>query len=196
MITINESKCNGCGNCVAVCQEGVLGIVNGKAKVLQSEYCDSFGNCLPVCSMGAISFTQKEKCYQKPSQLQQTSETPQTHLNHWPIQIKLVPHTVPSFENADLLVAADCAAYAYGNFHNDYMKDKITLIGCPKLDDIDYTEKLSLILAKNNIKSVTVARMIVPCCGGLERAVVTAARNCGRRITLEIVTLPIDTVSS
>ena len=116
----------------------------------------------------------------------------QTHLNQWPVQIKLVPQNAPYFKNANLLVAADCAAYAYGNFHNDYMKNRITLIGCPKLDDSDYSEKLTEILKHNEIKSVTVARMIVPCCGGIEHAVTTALKNCGKLIPWQIVTISTD----
>ena len=96
--------------------------------------------------------------------------------------MKLVPANAPYFESADLLVAADCAAYAHGNFHNEFMRKKITLIGCPKLDEGDYSEKLTAILKSNNIKSVTVARMEVPCCGGIENAVISALQNCGKMI--------------
>ena len=113
-------------------------------------------------------------------------------LTHWPVQIKLAPISAPYFEGADLLIAADCCAYAYGNFHGKFMDGKKTLIGCPKLDMIDYSEKLTAILANNDIKSVTVTRMVVPCCGGIEYAVKQAVANSGKDIPLEIVTVGID----
>ena len=115
-----------------------------------------------------------------------------TQLKQWPVQIKLVPVNAPYFNNAHLLVAADCCAYAYGNFHAEYMKDKITLIGCPKLDDGDYSEKLTAILKSNEIKSVVIARIDVPCCGGLEDAVKTALKNCGKMIPWQIATISTD----
>jgi len=115
-----------------------------------------------------------------------------TQLNQWPVQIKLVPVNAPYFDNANLLVAADCAAYAYGNFHADFMKNKITVIGCPKLDEGDYSEKLTAIMKSNNIKSVTVVRMEVPCCGGIENAVVTALKNSGKMIPWQVVTISTD----
>ena len=116
----------------------------------------------------------------------------ETHLNQWPTQMKLVPPNAPFFYNADLLIAADCAAYVYGDFHHDYMKDRITLIGCPKLDDVDYSEKLTAILKMNTIKSITVVRIEVPCCGGIEGAVRTALRNCGKSIPLQAVTISVE----
>ncbi len=118
--------------------------------------------------------------------------TAETHLNQWPVQIKLVPVNAPYFESANLLVAADCAAYAYGNFHGKYMKNRITVIGCPKLDEVDYSEKLTAVLKRNDIKSVTVVRMEVPCCGGIENAVKTALQNCGKLIPWQIVTISTD----
>jgi len=174
IIKIDEDKCDGCGLCVQACHEGAIGMVGGKAKLLRDDYCDGLGNCLPACPAGAISFEEREAA---------------AHLNQWPVQIKLIPASAPCFENADLLVAADCAAYAYGNFHNDYMKNRITVIGCPKLDGVDYSEKLKEILAGNNIKSVTIARMEVPCCGGIENAVKTALQHCGRLIPWQIVVI-------
>ena len=116
----------------------------------------------------------------------------QSHLNQWPVQIKLVPAKAPYFAGANLLVAADCAAYAYGNFHGEYMKNRITIIGCPKLDDGDYSEKLTAILKNNDIKSVTVVRMEVPCCGGIENAVKIALQNCGKMIPWQVVTISTD----
>ncbi len=113
-------------------------------------------------------------------------------LAQWPVQIRLVPEKAPFFDNADLLVAADCTAYAYGSFHRDFIRERITLIGCPKLDPVDYSEKLAAILAGNSIKSITVARMHVPCCGGIELAVKKALQASGKRLPLRIVTISSD----
>ena len=112
-----------------------------------------------------------------------------SQLSQWPVQIKLVPVNAPYFDNANLLIAADCSAYAYGNFHNKFIKNRITLIGCPKLDDIDYTEKLQAIIESNNIKSVTIVRMEVPCCGGIEYAAKTALQNSGKFIPWQVYTI-------
>ena len=167
IIEINEEKCDGCGACADACHEGAIGMVNGKAKLLHEDYCDGLGDCLPACPAGAISFVEREA-------LAPAVPAADRPLAQWPVQIKLAPVNAPYFHGADLLIAADCTAYAYGNFHNKFMKNRVTLIGCPKLDNIDYTEKLTAILQENDIKSVTVARMEVPCCGGLERAVKAA----------------------
>ncbi|MEG1753788.1 MAG: ferredoxin, partial [Christensenella sp.] len=113
-------------------------------------------------------------------------------LSQWPVQLRLVPARAPYFDGAHLLIAADCTAFAYGSFHNDFIRGKITLIGCPKLDDTDYSEKLTEILKNNNIKSVTVVRMSVPCCGGLADAAVTALKNCGKMIPWNIVIIDTD----
>jgi hypothetical protein len=116
----------------------------------------------------------------------------ESELRQWPVQIKLVPVNAPYWNNANILVAADCTAYAYGNFHNDYMKNRITIIGCPKLDEGDYAEKLTAILQQNEIKSVTVVRMEVPCCGGIEHAVKTALQKSGKMIPWQVVTISTD----
>lgn len=115
-----------------------------------------------------------------------------SELQQWPVQIKLVPVNAPYFNNANLLISADCAAYSYANFHNDFIKNHIALIGCPKLDEGDYSEKLTAIIKNNNIKSVKVVRMEVPCCGGLSNAVVTALKNSGKMIPWQIITLSTD----
>lgn len=115
-----------------------------------------------------------------------------SQLRQWPVQIKLVPVHAPYFENASLLIAADCTAYAYGNFHQDFMRHKVTLIGCPKLDDTDYSKKLATIFKDNAIKSVTVIRMEVPCCGGIENAVRAALKDCGKKINLQVVIISTD----
>ena len=225
IIKINEDKCVGCGLCVSACQEGAIGIVDGKAKLLREDYCDGLGNCLPVCPTGAISFEKREALPFEESTHKENPEKPQetfkgcpgtrlrtinhtatksnisdnvgdnavsTHLNQWPVQIKLVPPNAPYFNNANLLIAADCAAYAYGNFHSKFMKNKITLIGCPKLDSVDYSEKLTAILKMNDIKSLTLVRMEVPCCGGLEMAVKTALKNSDKLIPWQIIVISTD----
>lgn len=200
IIHIDEEKCNGCGLCAAACHEGAIGMVGGKAKLLRDDYCDGLGDCLPTCPTGAISFVEREaaaydkeavEANMRKAETESAGET-KTQLMQWPVQIKLVPINAPYFENANLLIAADCTAYAYGNFHREFMKNKITLIGCPKLDEGDYSEKLSQIIAQNNIKSVTVIRMEVPCCGGIENAVKKALQNSGKFIPWQVVTISTD----
>lgn len=126
------------------------------------------------------------------SESAQTCQPQQSQLSNWPVQIKLAPFRAPYFENANLLVAADCTAYAYADFHRDFIRNHVTLIGCPKLDMIDYTEKLTDIIAQNDIKSLTILRMEVPCCGGLEMAAKTALKNSGKFIPWNVVTISID----
>ena len=195
IINIDENKCNGCGLCVTACHEGAIGVVEGKARLLREDYCDGLGNCLPVCPMAAINIEEREAAaFDETAACQEKSSPADTesHLRQWPVQIRLVPPGAPYFNNAKLLVSADCSAYAYAGFHNKYMKDSITLIGCPKLDDIDYADKLSEIFKMNEIKSVTVTRMEVPCCGGIENAVKTALKNSGKLIPLQVVTISAD----
>ncbi|SEW23700.1 ATP-binding protein [[Clostridium] fimetarium] len=138
---------------------------------------------------------QREQSGVNENQQESVAETKQTiasELRQWPVQIKLVPVKAPYFENANLLVAADCTAYAYANFHNEFMKNHVTVIGCPKLDDGDYSEKLTEIIKNNNIKSVKVLRMEVPCCGGIEFAVMQALKNSGKMIPWQVVTISCD----
>jgi len=192
IIKIDEDKCDGCGLCVSACHEGAIGLEGGKAKLLRDDYCDGLGICLPVCPTGAISFETREAAAFDEEAVIASQEEKTTCLNQWPVQIKLVPVNAPYFEGANLLIAADCCAYAYGNFHRAYMKNKVTIIGCPKLDDVDYSVKLTEILKLNNIKTVTVVRMEVPCCGGIENAAITALRDCGKMIPWQVVTLSTD----
>jgi ferredoxin len=224
IISIDESKCNGCGLCVNACHEGALQMVNGKAKLISESYCDGLGDCLPECPTGAITIEEREAApydeeavarhiqakkrttapslacgcpgSQARSIVKKTTNEPQTRavtiqseLRQWPCQIKLVPANAPYFDNAHLLVAADCVAYAYAGIHQDFMRNKITIIGCPKLDEVDYTEKLAEILRNNEIKSVTVLRMEVPCCGGIVHAVKNALINSGKMIPWNVVTI-------
>ena len=193
IIQIDEEKCNGCGACVQACHEGAIGMVNGKAKLLRDDYCDGLGDCLPNCPTGAITFTEREAAaYDEQAVLANKKQNEQSQLGQWPCQIKLVPVNAPYFNGAKLLIAADCTAYAYANIHQEFMKGKITIIGCPKLDDIDYSEKLTQIIAGNDIQSVTILRMEVPCCGGLEHAAKQALQNSGKFIPWQVVTFSID----
>jgi NAD-dependent dihydropyrimidine dehydrogenase PreA subunit len=197
IITIDEAKCNGCGLCAKACHEGAIGMVSGKAKLLREDYCDGLGDCLPACPMNAISFEEREApAYNEAAVLAAKKsrkvfpfEKIPSQLTNFPVQIKLVAPNAPYFEGADLLIAADCTAFAYGNFHGDFMGGKVTLIGCPKLDGVNYAEKLTQIFQYNNIRSITVTRMTVPCCGGLPYAVKSALENCGKVIPLQIVTI-------
>ncbi|MBQ2785732.1 MAG: 4Fe-4S binding protein [Oscillospiraceae bacterium] len=220
IITIDEKKCNGCGLCADACHEGAIGIVDNKAKLLREDYCDGLGDCLPACPMNAISFEEREApAYNEAAVLaakkqkqggcqsggcpgsrvadirRESGSTPvkaESQLRQWPVQIKLAPINAPYFDGANLLIAADCTAYAYGNFHNDFIRNRITLIGCPKLDAVDYSQKLTAILSGNDIKSVIVVRMEVPCCGGIEFAAKQAIEKCGKNLPLQVVTISTD----
>lgn len=200
IIEIDQEKCNGCGACATACHEGAIGMVQGKAKLLRDDYCDGLGDCLPACPTGAITFVEREAAaYNEAAVLaagrkkqMQTAAPVASQLQNFPVQIKLAPVNAPIFDGADLLIAADCTAYAYGNFHSDFIAGKITLIGCPKLDSVDYAEKLAQIFAHNAIKSITVIRMTVPCCGGLPFAVKRALEASGKDIPLNIVTISPD----
>lgn len=198
IIEIDEDKCNGCGACAAACHEGAIGMVDGKAKLLRDDYCDGLGDCLPTCPTGAIRFVEREAAaYDEQAVLEnQKKAAPEviqpSQLAQWPCQIKLVPVNAPYFQGAKLLIAADCTAYAYANVHQEFMRGKVTIIGCPKLDDVDYSEKLTQILENNDIKSVTILRMEVPCCGGLEMAAKKALKESGKFIPWQVVTISID----
>lgn len=217
IIHIDEEKCNGCGACASACHEGAIGMVGGKAKLLRDDYCDGLGDCLPACPTGAISFVEREAAAyneqavqsnkakqhtdcpgQQMRRFDRTGEAPASavkpvsQLGQWPCQIKLAPVNAPYFEGAKLLIAADCTAYAYANFHQDLMRGKITLIGCPKLDGVDYSEKLTEIIRRNDIQSVTIVRMEVPCCGGLEAAAKKALQNSEKFIPWQVVTISTD----
>lgn len=192
IIEINEDLCNGCGLCAHACHEGAIGIVDGKAKLLRDDYCDGFGDCLPACPMNAIRFIEREAPEYNEAKVLANKATSGSQINNWPVQIKLVAPYAPYFNGCDLLIAADCTAYAYSTFHHDFMRNHVTLIGCPKLDMIDYSEKLTDIFKNNNIKSITVTRMTVPCCGGLQYAVEKAIEASGKNIPLRVVTIGTD----
>ena len=205
IIKIDEEKCVGCGLCAAACHEGAIGMVDGKAKLLREDYCDGLGDCLPACPVDAISFEMREApAYDEAAVLAAKAEKErkqkakrenvkvESQLMQFPIQIKLMPIQSAFYQGANLLIAADCCAYAYGNFHNDFMKNHITIIGCPKLDVGDYTEKLTQIIKNNDIQSVKIARMSVPCCGKLEMAAKRAIQESGKFIPWGVVTITPD----
>ena len=217
IIQIDQEKCSGCGLCVTACHEGAIALIGGKAYLAREHYCDGLGDCLPGCPTGAITFVKREApAYDEAAVLKAKAEKAAAHmgcpgtraqgrtpeapvaghcpsqLRQWPVQIKLVPITAPWFDGADVLVAADCTAYAYGDFHRDLLRGKILLVGCPKLDEGDYAEKLTGIFSANQIRSVTVARMEVPCCGGLERAVKTAIANSKKDLPCQVITITTD----
>ena len=192
IIQIDEDKCNGCGLCAKACHEGAIGMVNGKAQLMREDYCDGLGDCLPACPMNAISFEEREAPAYNEAAVLAAKQAKESQLQNFPVQIKLVPPNAPWFNGADLLIAADCTAFAYANFHKDFMKGKVTLVGCPKLDGVNYAEKLTQIFAGNDIRSITVVRMTVPCCGGLPFAVKTAVDASGKHIPVEIVTIKPD----
>ena len=219
IIEIDEEKCNGCGACADACHEGAIGMVEGKAKLLRDDYCDGLGDCLPTCPTGAIRFVEREAaayneaavkanmekkvcssggCPGAAARAIHREEAPQvqgpsiSRLQNFPVQIKLAPINAPYFNGAKLLIAADCTAYAYARFHEDFIRGKVTLVGCPKLDGVDYSQKLAQILQNNDIQSVTVVRMEVPCCGGLEFAVKKALQQSGKFIPWQVVTVGID----
>ena len=198
IIRIDEEKCNGCGLCAEACHEGAIGIVDGKAKLMREDFCDGFGDCLPNCPTGAITFEEREAPEYDETAVKEAKNSPvsavkpTSRLAQWPCQIKLVPTQAPFFDGAKLLIAADCTAYAYAGMHEDFMKGKVTIIGCPKLDGVDYTDKLTEIIRNNDIKSVTIVRMEVPCCGGLQRAAENALKNSGKFIPWQVVTISRD----
>lgn len=201
IIEIDEALCNGCGLCADACHEAAIIIEGGKAKLLGDNYCDGLGNCLPACPVNAITFIERvadeydeNAVNARLASLKADAakhEDNNKELTNWPVQIKLTPVQSPYFENADLLIAADCAAFAYSNFNKDFIAGKTTLIGCPKLDSCDYSDKLSEIFAKNSIKSITIARMEVPCCGGLDFAVKTALKKADKDIPTKTFTISI-----
>ena len=189
IIEINEEKCNGCGLCAKACHENAIGMVNGKAKLLRDDYCDGLGDCLPTCPTGAITFVEREAAAYDEAAVEANKRKKN---RQWPIQIQLTPVNAPYFDGADLLIAADCTAFAYANFAKEIQKGKITLIGCPILHPVDYSEKLAAILEQNDVKSVTIIRMEVPCCGGIQNAAVTAMKKSGKFIPWQVLTVSVE----
>ena len=221
IVKIDQELCNGCGACAAACHEGAIEMVDGKARLTREDYCDGLGDCLPACPTGAITFEEREApAYDEAAvkraqaakkaaacsggcpgtaarSIERTdavsaAAAPVNQLRNWPVQIKLAPVQSPYFDGAHLLIAADCTAYAYADFHREFMRGRVTVVGCPKLDAVDYSEKLAAIIAHNDIKSVTIVRMEVPCCGGLENAAKRAIQASGKFLPWQVVTVTTD----
>ena len=196
VITIDEDRCDGCGLCVNACDEGALAIVNGKARLVREDHCDGLGSCL-CCSQDAISFETRES---KPfvGSVPANDHIPMCQapmingvvdkgvLKQWPIKIDLVPVKAQFFDGSELVVAADCTAFAHPRFH-EILKRNVVVIGCPKLDGRDHTQKLTDIIRSNDIKRLTVVRMEVPCCGALDRISREALLDSGRTIPIETI---------
>ncbi len=215
IIEIDEDRCDGCGECVPACAEGAIQVIDGKAKMVAEKYCDGLGACLGECPNDALRIVEreaddfdeaaveaylKEKAEKKgpppvagcPSVQLQTTLAPASkgggpsNLTHWPIQIHLVPPNAPFLENADLLVAADCTAFACGNFHEEYLKGKVLMVGCPKFDNREaYIQKFTDIFNGAHIKSITVLVMEVPCCSGLPMIIERAMAAAKKKIPME-----------
>lgn len=191
---LRDDYCDGLGNCLPACPTGAITFIEREAAPFDEAAVNAkktaekqplhFG--CPGSQSRRISRTDAENvAYAEPVSVK-------SRLSQWPVQIKLVQYNAPYFDNADLLIAADCTAYAFGDFHNRFIKNRIVLIGCPKLDEGDYTEKLTAIIKNNNIRSVTIVRMEVPCCGGIERAAKTALMNSGKFIPWQVVVVSTD----
>lgn len=192
IISIDEELCDGCGLCISACEEGAIKIIDGKAKLIDEAYCDGLGACLGSCPKGAIKIVEKEsKPFNEEMGKKHLSgikiiETPRCDcfdyaknhkLNNWPIQLKLVSVDAKFLKNADLVIAADCTAFSFRGFH-ELLRERRLLIACPKLDDIKYyLEKLTEIFKLNNIKSIDIIRMSIPCCGGLTGLIKNAIQN-------------------
>lgn len=213
---LRDDYCDGLGNCLPACTTGAISFVEREAAAYdekavmehmrqtkteaahqgcpghQAKQLDPSGNVTKSASHGCPGHQIKQFDRHRKTAEPTPAARPVSQLAQWPCQIKLVPVNAPYFQGAKLLIAADCTAYAYANLHQEFMKDKITIIGCPKLDATDYSEKLSQIIKNNDIKNVTVLRMEVPCCGGLEHATVTALKNSGKFIPWQVVTISID----
>ena len=194
---LRDDYCDGLGDCLPTCPTGAISFVEreaaaydegavleNKKKKMQSE-----GGAV---SGGCPGSRARELDRQETQQPEHAMEAVPSRLRQWPVQIKLAPVNAPYFDGASLLVAADCTAYAYGNFHQDFIRGKVTLIGCPKLDSVDYSDKLTEIIRQNDIRSLTIVRMEVPCCGGIEHAAVTALKNSGKFIPWQVVTISTD----
>jgi len=223
IIQIDETKCNGCGQCIVDCAEAALQIVDGKAKLIKEIYCDGLGACLGSCPTGALTIVQRESdpfdeeatekhmedtrkkkeafcgCpsarpvdfAEKPADKQAVPET-KPELTNWPVQLKLIATNAPYLNDSDLLLAADCTAFSAVNFHSRFIKGKKLVIACPKLDDAQfYYDKLTEMFKVNTIRSITVVRMEVPCCGGLIYLTKEALKASGKGIPIKEIVVGI-----
>ena len=197
---VREHFCDGLGDCLPQCPTGAISFEEREAPAYDEEAVKEAQEKLFTKNqtMSAYSGCPGTKIMQ--IQRTETSEPVEpsltadsmSKLQNWPVQIKLAPANAPYFNDAKLLIAADCTAYAYASFHQDFIRNKVTLIGCPKLDQVDYSEKLTEIIQNNNIQSVTMVRMEVPCCGGLEMAAKKALQNSGKFLPWQVITISID----
>ncbi len=191
---LRDDYCDGLGDCLPACPTGAITFVQREAAAYNEEAVKTAKRKKnePILPCGCAG-THVKKIQPKsiPEESYERAARP-SRLSQWPVQIKLVPVNAPYFDGANLLVAADCTSYAYGDFHNRFIKNRITLIGCPKLDNADYAQKLTEIIKKNNVKSVTVVRMEVPCCGGIEMAVKTALKESGKLLPWQVVVISTD----
>ncbi|MEA4849447.1 MAG: 4Fe-4S binding protein [Clostridiaceae bacterium] len=192
---LRDDYCDGLGDCLPACPTGAISFEEREAAeyneaAVQKNKLNKQGEKLPCGCPGTQSkiIRRENGC----EAIRTDASENKSQLSQWPVQIKLAPVNAPYFTDANLLIAADCAAYAYGDFHNQFIKDRIVLIGCPKLDEGDYSDKLTEIIKNNSIKSVTVVRMEVPCCGGIENAVKKALQSSGKFIPWQVVTISTD----
>lgn len=195
---VRENFCDGFGDCMPACPNGAISFEEREAPAydeaaVKASKAASATHEIPSSCPGSrmMELRREVESAQEPT-VGIVGARPVSRLNQWPCQIKLLPMRAPFFDGARLLIAADCTAYAYANLHEDFMKGKITLIGCPKLDNVDYTEKLTAIIRDNDIKSVTIVRMEVPCCGGLQRAAENALKASGKFIPWQVITISTD----
>jgi Pyruvate/2-oxoacid:ferredoxin oxidoreductase delta subunit len=214
IIEIDESKCDGCGQCVLACAEGAIEIRDGKAKVISDNLCDGLGACLGDCPQGALVIvereadefdeeavkahlsTQSKGCPSAGTMVLRpmgdvgTPSQGGSELTTWPIKMQLVNPSAPYFKDASLLLAGDCTAFAFASMHPDFIKGRVVVIGCPKLDDNDdYVNKLSQILSSNDVKDIALVHMEVPCCGGLKRLVDMAVRRASSSVPIRSYTV-------
>ncbi len=229
IIKIDESLCDGCGQCVIACAEAAIEIIDGKARVVADRYCDGLGACLGECPQGALAIIERDadefdekavearvfqqqlqgadmpfpqsKCpSEQTRQFAQHDSTAaaqaapsQSELSTWPVQLNLIAPDAPFLAGADLLVAADCTPFAYPDLHRDFLKGRVLLCGCPKLDDQEaYVKKFTSIFEHNTINSVTVVVMEVPCCGGMPKIIEKAMQASGRKVPVETVVIGIE----
>ncbi len=222
IIKIDEEKCNGCGLCIPACKEGALKIVDGKAKLVKDSFCDGLGACLGNCPQGALTIKQREADEFDEQSVQEhlkevsfppdlpcgcpgtmtksfapakniETESQSSQLSQWPIQLKLIPINAPYLQNANLLLLADCCAVAYANLHQDLLREHVIAMACPKLDDTEpYLEKLTQIIKHNNLKSLNVIMMQVPCCHGLKNLAELAIKNANINIELSTKVISIE----
>jgi ferredoxin len=224
IISIDEEKCVGCGNCITSCAEGALAMVDGKARLVSDRFCDGLAACLKECPYGAISIVEREAedfdkeavnqhlhetkkpagsaaCTCPGSAVREIKKAPvrsgtgdiirqESLLAHWPVQLTLVPVGAGFLENSDVVLVSDCVPFAYPNLHQDFLKDHSVLVACPKLDDADeHQQKLTEILKKARVKSLTVVRMEVPCCGGLTHLALNAIAASGKHIPFKEIVI-------